>query len=311
MNKPMGAEKIASFTFAHLSDPHLTSLDDVAWRDLTNKRILGYLSWRHKRRDEHRLEVLDALQRDLLHTRPEQIVITGDLTHIGLPEEFRQVRHWLDQLGDADRVSIIPGNHDAYIRTPWKYTMSHWEPWMRSDVRAGDPWFPSLRVRGDIAFIGLSSARATRPFMATGTLGEAQLQRLSQLLEETGRKGLFRVVMLHHPPRPQDEKWRKRLTDGKRLCRVLEQHGAEAVLHGHSHRPMQRALEHAGREIPVFGVASASAIGRKPGRRAQYNVFTVGKTDGCWHLHQLVRSYQLENDRFVLAHEHRFELATG
>ena len=75
----------AGLYFAQLSDPHLTSLQRVRWRQLMNKRVLGYLSWHRKRRAEHRGEVLDALLCDLRQTQPEHIVITGDLTHIGLP----------------------------------------------------------------------------------------------------------------------------------------------------------------------------------------------------------------------------------
>ena len=51
--------------FVQLSDPHLTSLDGVMPNQLLNKRLLGYLSWRRRRRFEHRLEVLDALLDDL------------------------------------------------------------------------------------------------------------------------------------------------------------------------------------------------------------------------------------------------------
>ena len=56
MDKPSSS----AFSFAQLSDPHLTSLEQVRWRQLLNKRLFGYLSWRRKRRHEHRSEVLDA-----------------------------------------------------------------------------------------------------------------------------------------------------------------------------------------------------------------------------------------------------------
>ena len=42
-----------SQTFAQISDPHLSTLEDVNPRELFNKRALGYLSWRRKRRFEH------------------------------------------------------------------------------------------------------------------------------------------------------------------------------------------------------------------------------------------------------------------
>jgi 3',5'-cyclic AMP phosphodiesterase CpdA len=300
--------------FAHLSDPHLTSLEGVRWRQLMNKRMLGYLSWRRRRRAEHRIEVLDALLRDLATVNPEHIVITGDLTHTGLPHEFHQARAWLERLGAADSVTVVPGNHDAYARHLWWDTFSHWEPFMRSDVRrtgsSGQDMFPSLRVRNGIALIGLSSARASAPFLATGSLGRSQLRRLQALLSEAGAERLFRVVLLHHPPRPGDETWRKRLTDGAALCAVLERAGAELVLHGHCHRSLHSELQLGERRIPVFGIASASAIGNGHGTRAQYSVCRVAPSAEGWSVQVSVRGFRPDTEAFQLEHEHHLSLAT-
>ena len=76
--------------FAHLSDPHLSSLEGVRASQLINKRALGYLSWKRRRRFEHRREVLDALQNDLDMASLDQLLVTGDLTHVGLPQEFEE-----------------------------------------------------------------------------------------------------------------------------------------------------------------------------------------------------------------------------
>ena len=297
--------------FAQLSDPHLTTLDAVRWHQLLSKRVLGYLSWRHNRRAEHRSEVLDALVDDLRAMHPEHVVVTGDLTQIGLPDEFRQARHWLERLGEGGDVTVIPGNHDAYARHDWSNTFALWEPWMRSDklpegvVSTGrDALFPSLRIRNGVALIGLSSAVATAPFFATGSLGAAQLSRLSAILRETGAQGLFRVVLLHHPPGTGTEKWRKRLTDTVALGEVLADCGAELILHGHSHRPMQDRIQREGGDIPVFGIPSASAIGRKPGRAAQYYLYDVRPNGDHWRVEVRVRAYQRAQHVFTLQHEY-------
>jgi len=297
--------------FAHLSDPHLTTLDAVRWNQLLSKRVLGYLSWRHGRRAEHRSEVLDALVDDMREARPEHVVITGDLTHIGLPDEFRQARHWLERLGEGGDVTIVPGNHDAYTRHIWSDTFALWEPWMRSDVPAAQAstagvseLFPSLRVRNSVALIGLSSAVATAPFLATGELGQTQLRRLAAVLRDTGAQGLFRVVMLHHPPGEGTEKWRKRLVDTAALGKVLAECGAELILHGHSHRALHNSIQREGGDIPVFGIPSASAIGRKPGRAAQYYLYDVRAEGAHWRIDVRVRAYRRESHCFTLEHEH-------
>lgn len=304
-------------TFAQLSDPHLSSLEGVRWRDLASKRLLGYLSWRKGRRAEHRSEVLDSMQRDLESRRPEHLVITGDLTHIGLPDEFRQARRWLESLGEPRDVTVIPGNHDAYVGAPWADSFALWEPWMISDgdsVGTGtadrfDAVFPSLRVRGPVAFIGLSTAIPSPPFMAIGQIGRRQLERLAALLEQTGREGLFRVVLLHHPPVPGEEKWRKRLTDAERLCQLIARCGAELVLHGHRHRAVQSRIEIPGTHVPVYGIPSASSIGHKPGRAAQYYRYRVVQKAAVWELHITVLGYSAEQDKFSKRSESCIEIA--
>ena len=295
-----------TLTFAQLSDPHLSSLQGVNWRELTSKRLLGYLSWCRRRRYEHRGEVLDALRQDLQGTHPGHLVITGDLTHIALPDEFLQARRWLDNLGSPHDVTVVPGNHDAYVAVPWAEGLSRWEPYLVSDTASGDRGmttaesvFPSLRVRGPVAFIGLSSARPSAPFFATGCLGEDQLRRLEVLLQQTGRDGLFRVVLLHHPPVPGEERWRKRLTDAAQLCAVIARQGAELVLHGHRHRSVQSRIGIPGTGVPVFGIPSASSIGYRKGRVAQYHLYEVRRSDTGWELELEVRGYNPAGGKFV------------
>ena len=301
------------FYFAHLSDPHLTTLQGVRWQQLMNKRMLGYLSWRRKRRAEHRGEVLEALLEDLQQSRPEHIIITGDLTHVGLPQEFRQARMWLDRLGAYEQVTVIPGNHDAYVRTAWDTTYEQWAPYMQSDPAyrsgsTGTELFPSLRVRHGVALIGLSSAVASPPLMATGTLGEEQRERLTHMLRETGQQRLFRLVLLHHPPRIEDEKWRKRLTDGRALCGILGEQGAELNLHGHGHRNAESGVPYAAGEIPVFGIPSASAIGHKPGREAQYRLYRVRRHGDEWSVQVSVRGYQSGSHSFMQLQSHQLSV---
>jgi len=288
--------------FAQLSDPHLSSLADVRPGELLSKRALGYLSWRHKRRFEHRPEVLAALQRDLAHIELDQLLVTGDLTHIGLPSEFVEARDWLRALGDPSEVAVVPGNHDAYAAAPWQDTLALWQDYMASDHSPVDSMrtatFPSLRVRGSIAFIGLSTARPTPPLMATGTVGALQMQQLPGLLQHAASEGLFRVVYLHHSPLAGQEKWRKRLTDAPQLQELLEEHGAELVLHGHGHRAHYSELHTRHGNLPVIAVASASALGLHGADVAHYNRYVVARSDTGWQVRIATRSYQRATGEF-------------
>ena len=272
--------------FVHLSDLHLSSLETVPWHRLLGKRFLGYLSWRRKRRFEHSPHVIEALTQQLRDIYPDQYVITGDLTHIGLPQEFIQAASWLRQLGNPQQIAVVPGNHDGYARESWANSYGCWFDYLASDQCSASDGisYPTLRIRDQVAFIGLSSAVPTPPLMATGALGNEQLDRLGPLLRETGRQGLFRVVYLHHPPFKKGEKWRKRLIDANELEAVLAVGGAELVLHGHAHRNVDREIEAAGRRIPVLGVASASAAGLH-GESASFGVYELEAVDNMgWRL---------------------------
>lgn len=288
--------------FAQISDPHLSSLEGVRLRDLLSKRVLGYISWRQRRRFEHRREVLDALQRDLAQFSLDQLLVTGDLTHVGLPREFQQARTWLQQLGEPEQVVLVPGNHDASVKDKWQDTFALWREYMASDNDSGaantrQDLFPSLRVRGDIAFIGLTTACPKPPFMATGTVGGEQLARLPALLDSARQKGLFRVVHLHHSPLPGQEKWRKRLTDAPRVLATIVDHGAELVLHGHGHRAHCDEIVTADGNALVIAVPSASSMGLHGGGAAAYNCYKVGRKDQGWQLEINSRHYQPGRDR--------------
>lgn len=296
-----------TFRVAHLADLHLSSLVDVRIRDLLNKRALGCLSWRLRRRHEHLPEVLAALLHDLSGLALDHIVITGDLTQIGLPGEFQQARQWLETLGSPTDVTVVPGNHDAYAYSPWEDTFAQWTPYMASDpgLQTGEQQgpgrslFPSLRVRGHVVLIGVTSAHPSAPFFATGSLGTAQLDRLGDILDLTRRQGLFRILLIHHPPMAAMVGWRKRLTDGAALRTLLARHGVEMILHGHAHRSSVVYLPRVRDNIPMIGVPSASARGTKPEQRAAYHVYEVCPSSHGWEVRMSVRDYSLGNHCFV------------
>ena len=287
--------------FAQISDPHLSSLEQVSPWDLLGKRGLGYLSWRRKRRFEHRREVLEALERDLQQFRLQQLLVTGDLTHIGLPQEFEQARAWLEHLGAPDSIALVPGNHDACVADDWDRTFALWQDYMASDEGPGAPssLFPSLRVRGDIAFIGVSTGCPKPPLMATGTAGPGQLDRLPGLLQKAAARDLFRVVYLHHCPLPGHEKWRKRLTDAPAVEALLVEHGAELILHGHGHRAHYHELATRQGIAPVIAVPSASALGLHGADIARYNCYEVQRSDSGWQLEISGRKYHSATGEFA------------
>jgi len=273
------------FVLAHLSDLHLASRPQLA--ELIGKRGLGFINWQRKRKYIHRPEIADAIVRDLKGLAPDHIAMTGDLVNLSLDDEYRRARAWLDALGPPHAVTVVPGNHDVYVRAVVPSPAAHWGDYMRGDD--GREGFPFVRRRGDVALIALSTAIPTGPFMATGRLGERQLAELATALDKT--RGLFRIVMIHHPPLSPAKRYLRRLTDAAGLRRVLAEHGAELLVHGHDHR---RALVWLngpdGSKIPAAGVPSVSARaphGDEDG--AGYTIFRIDGGKGAWRCEMIAR----------------------
>jgi 3',5'-cyclic AMP phosphodiesterase CpdA len=267
-------------TLAHLSDPHLTSLVGVEARALFNKRILGYLSWRRRRRWVHRAEVLGAVTADILAHDPDQILLSGDLTHVGLPQECRAAACWLEALAVPDRLLLVPGNHDRYVAAPWSQTLGHWAAYLEPP---GGQW-PRVWSKDDLCVLGLDCAVPSPWFMATGTLGIAQLDAVAGQLQAARARGQFRLVMLHHSPLPRGHAWRKRLTDAHALVAIIERVGAELIVHGHGHQ--EGSAEIPWRDGICHVLAAPSASYAAPGR-AGWNLIRIERAHGAgdhWRL---------------------------
>ena len=284
------------FTLAHLSDIHLSPMPRAKRRDLLSKRMLGYVNWHRGRKLVHRREILDLLTRDLVERKPDHIAVTGDLVNLGLPEEFIRAAEWLHHLGPPAYVTAIPGNHDAYVRLHPESGTGRWQPYMRSNapgellMPTPPTLFPFVRRFDDIAIVALSSAIPTAPFIAAGKVGSLQRTLLAEALARLGREGLFRVVLIHHPPLPGQASWARGLRDAGRTTRILKQNGVELVLHGHNHEQTVRELPTASGTAIIVGAPSASEAveGRIPA--ARYNEYAIARNGSGWHVEMTGRS---------------------
>jgi len=274
------------FSLAHLSDPHIGPIATPRLRELLNKRGLGLINWYRKRHRHHHADVLSAVVNDVQAQSPDHIAVTGDLVNISLDTEFAGAARWLMSVGTPEHVTLVPGNHDAYIRRASGWAAQHWGEFMRGDDGAD---FPFVRRRGPLAIVGLTTSLPTGPFMATGHLGGEQLARLAEILIALARERLFRVVLIHHPPMPNRRHYMKRLIDGPMFRALIAEHGAELVLHGHNHEQQLMWLDGPKGRIPAVGVPSASAIVSDHDEPAAYNLYAIDGGPGAWSCEMLSR----------------------
>ncbi len=265
---------MSMFRIAHLTDPHVGPLPRIRLRQLLSKRLTGYINW-HRGRDKfHDMELLAALVTDMRDQAPHHVACTGDVSNIGLPDEWTTAKVFLDSLGTSDQVSFVPGNHDAYIDGALEGLLAVCADFTTDDsgVRGR---FPYVRRRGPVALVGLSSAIPTAPFVASGRMGRRQMAETEEALATLGAEGLCRVVMIHHPPHVAGATAGRNLTDSRAFEAMIAKTGAELVVHGHNHIGSVATVMGPDKPVPVIGAPSASSRGGTITHRAGYHLFDI------------------------------------
>jgi len=294
-------ERGGMFLLAHVTDPHFRgSLAGAGPADFLNKRAVGALNLVVNRTRKHKMQLLEALRQDMRAQAPDHLALTGDLSNVSLPGEWRAALAWLDTCGlEPASISVIPGNHDAYVEdvVASRAFEKLFAPYMTSDLppaASAGADYPYVQIRDGIAFVGVSSSVPTGDLGAWGRIGDAQLARLEALLAAPELAGKTRVVMVHHPPVLHKDGEHRNLRDRAALAAVLARTGADLVLHGHDHDDQRAALPGpGGRSIPIIGGGSASYTG-SAARRSRYNLYEIDRGAITW----ITRAHDEQSDAF-------------
>lgn len=222
----------------------------------------------------------------MIDCQPDHVAITGDIVNVASRQEIKNAATWLaqlDEMSGADTpITTIAGNHDAYVPGALKSVLREWQkffsPVSKPNLEVSD--FPLVRTQGNISIISCNSAEATLPFRATGYFRSDQAHRLSIILKE--HENQFRIVLIHHLPVVGETADFKRLIGAERFTECIREHGAELVLHGHTHLQSLYWLRSPTGWTPVVGVsATAHAPGnaKPPGG---FNLFEISGSNRDW-----------------------------
>lgn len=270
---------------AHFSDLHVLALDGVGTSRFLNKRFTGWVNLRLKRGHKHHPSNVRAIAKEITRTKVDHVVITGDLTNLALEQEFEAVRALLEEeLGlETNDVTVVPGNHDLYTSGAMRSRRfsSFFAPWLGSDLPdlAADialGLFPVVKLRGPLAFIGLSSAVPRPPLVASGELGERQLEALARVLAHDEVKRRMPVFAVHHPihnPPSKVKTMVEGLVDADDLADVLAPVSRGLLLHGHLHKRIQRAFPTKAGKVLAVGATSASLDHEDAHKMAGFNLY--------------------------------------
>ena len=117
----------------------------------------------------------------------------------------RRRTSWLARFGPPSRVNAIPGNHDAYVAVPSERGWQRWTPYLESDPAAG-PFRGDRRTSRPCACAASSRSWACarlsprRRSCAFGSVGRRAARAPRPRARAAPRRGLCRVVLIHHPP---------------------------------------------------------------------------------------------------------------
>jgi 3',5'-cyclic AMP phosphodiesterase CpdA len=273
--------------FLHCSDIHLLSLRGVGPHRFLNKRLTGGVNLMLKRGKHHDGALFDRISERARELEVDRIVITGDLSNLALEAEFEHIVGKLEAIGLP--VTVVPGNHDAYTRGAVRSRRfeAMFGRFMIGERKGPGPdeFYPFVQRHADVALIGVSTAQASLPMYAVGSVGAAQLQRLDEMLAMLGEQGLTRVVLIHHPVMPGVAKRRHDLTDLAAFGQVIARRGAELILHGHEHVAIEGTIPGPREPVPVHGISSGTNLSQHPGREASFSIYEIerGRIDRTLH----------------------------
>jgi 3',5'-cyclic AMP phosphodiesterase CpdA len=214
----------------------------------------------------------------------DHLVVTGDISNLALEHEYEEAAALLADAARRTEVTVVPGNHDIYLpathdarRFPHHFGRFFESdlPDLACDLRAGR--FPSVKLRGAIALIALSSAVPRPPFISAGFVGQEQLGALQRILQHPAVRSRTPVILIHHPPvdpRARLVQLKDGLVDAAALRTVLAAVDRGLVLYGHLHVRKREAIKTADGTLEAVAASGAALDHPHPAVRAGFNVYT-------------------------------------
>ncbi|MDH4120151.1 MAG: metallophosphoesterase [Deltaproteobacteria bacterium] len=225
----------APFRLIHLSDLHFHQIPR-RWDQWLSRRFFGAANMQLRRARRFPLSRVQALVRELANMDWDFLVITGDLTQLGLEEEFDLAWKNLAPLLERgmNKIAMVPGNHDRYVwpEQGQDWFMNYFGGFFTTQEILTRP------LRGRWYLAGWDSTRPTPVFRPQGHIRPQTLAATSQWLATLPPKSKL-VVANHYPllfpghyqPRPNHE-----LVNISEALDWVGKNPVQAYLHGHVHR---------------------------------------------------------------------------
>lgn len=241
---------------AHLTDLHLVE-ENHARRIRAHRLRLSWLSMlRPLDPEKRRRRALLALEQAFT-SGADHLVITGDLTEDGVPDQFEVLAAVLvESRWPASRVTLVPGNHDYY----------HDDKAFKAALEEGPlrPYRETSRAGGVVAIAGALLVAVSTAFhqsftKSAGGMERDGLEAIEGAAREASKKGVALIIAQHHPPKAHalpPIQWIDGFQQHRELGALLLQHDHAHVMHGHTHTLADRPVR-SGASARIF---SAEAV---------------------------------------------------
>jgi 3',5'-cyclic AMP phosphodiesterase CpdA len=239
--------------------------------------------------------LLSPLRESIEETRPELVVVSGDLTQRARPAQFQEARAFLDTL--PGKKLVVPGNHDVPLYDLYQRLFHPLGRYRAHFSRLVEPEY----VDDEIAVLGVNTARSA--VVKGGRINERQVARLHARLCALGA-GVTKIVVTHHPfdlPAPYAA---RHLVGRAAMAMARLAHcGADVFLAGHMH------ASHAGDtrlryRIPGFaGLVVQAGTATSTRGRGEANAFNVLRIEPGT---VAVEQHRWDRKKFVLHRQARF-----
>ena len=188
---------------------------------------------------EHRHACAAAL--DFAHATPADLVlITGDVTQKGLPQEFADAGDWIRRMPEP--TFVIVGNHDVPY---FSLTARLFHPWRAFERAIGHPAHDHQFLSSKVMVRGVVTARGwqARPNWSKGVIDLTQTRKAAEALRQAPA-GALRILACHHPlvemigtPMTGDVK------RGDEAALIFAEAGVDLIATGHVHVPFALPVE--------------------------------------------------------------------
>jgi Icc protein len=168
-------------------------------------------------------ELLQAAIGEINQLGPDLVVVAGDVTDEGYPDQFAAAKERLEKI-ECPRLVMVPGNHDArhvgYL---------HYE-------QTFGPRDSRLRLTAGGTELALVAVDSSKPDLDEGEVGREHYAWI-----EEGFRGAadLRIFVCHHHlmPIPGTGRERNQVLDAGDVLSLLRQAEVNLVLSGHRHVP--------------------------------------------------------------------------